>query len=176
DPGTAASAFGLLAECAWIRGDRRRQVAHAVAGLDADPTDRKSRLLLRRARAEERRAAVTADPARQFAHVAFYMDDQGNAGDKVLPEAVRLVFDSDTSAARWHPVHVHRLFDASALREVNARRGVVVGGGGLFIPDTSPNGNSRWQWNVPDAVLRQITVPLVVFAVGYNAFEGQGYS
>ncbi|MEY9210635.1 polysaccharide pyruvyl transferase family protein [Thermobifida halotolerans] len=176
DPAVAASAFGLLAECAWIRGDRQHQVAYARAGLDADPTDRKSGLLLRRARAEERRTAPGADPAEQLAHVAFYMDDQGNAGDKVLPESVRLVFDADASPRRWHSVHAHRLFDEPLLEEVNARRGLVIGGGGLFIPDTSPNGNSRWQWNVPDETLERITVPVVVFAVGYNVFDGQSYA
>ncbi|TDQ43909.1 glycosyltransferase [Actinorugispora endophytica] len=176
DHAAAAAPFGLLAECAWIRGDARGSVAHARAGLDADPTDRKSGLLLRRARAELEAPAFTGDPAEQLAHVAFYMDDQGNAGDKVLPESVRLSFDADPGPRRWHSVHTHRLFDESALREVNARRGLVIGGGGLFIPDTSPNGNSCWQWNVPDEVMERIEVPVAVFAVGYNVFEGQSYA
>jgi hypothetical protein len=51
----------------------------------------------------------------------------------------------------------------------------VVGGGGLFLPDTAPNGNSTWQWNIPDQTLERITVPLAVFAVGYNVFDGQVY-
>ncbi len=50
-----------------------------------------------------------------------------------------------------------------------------MGGGGLFLPDTSPNGNSHWQWNVPDALLARLTAPLAVFAVGYNVFDGQHY-
>lgn len=70
---------------------------------------------------------------------------------------------------------MHRLVDEPALEELNARRGVIVGGGGLFLPDTAPNSNSGWQWNVPDRILGRITVPLVVFAVGYNVFDGQRY-
>lgn len=114
-------------------------------------------------------------PAEQLAHVALFSTGKENAGDKVLPEAVRMCLDTDTGPRRWHPVPVHRLVDEHVLEQVNARRGIIVGGGGLFLPDTWPNGNSAWQWNVPDALLARITVPLAVFAVGYNAFDGQDY-
>ncbi|AXK37609.1 polysaccharide pyruvyl transferase family protein [Streptomyces armeniacus] len=86
-----------------------------------------------------------------------------------------MCLDADTGPDRWHPVPVHRLFGEHALEQVNARRGLVIGGGGLFLPDTWPNGNSAWQWNVPDEMISRITVPLAVFAVGYNAFDGQDY-
>ena len=59
---------------------------------------------------------------------------------------------------------------------MNATAGLIVGGGGLFLPDTAPNGNSGWQWNVTDDVLARIDVPLVVFAVGYNMFPGQTFA
>lgn len=103
------------------------------------------------------------------------MDRQGNAGDKLLPETVRLGFGADTTSRRWHSVHAHRYFDEAAVARVNARRGLVIGGGGLFIPDTMPNGNSAWQWNVPDEHLRAVDVPIMVYAVGFNAFDGQSY-
>ncbi|MEU9388300.1 polysaccharide pyruvyl transferase family protein, partial [Streptomyces sp. NPDC048279] len=95
--------------------------------------------------------------------------------DKLLPETVRLGFGPDTTSRRWHSVHAHRYFDQAALERVNARRGLVIGGGGLFIPDTMPNGNSAWQWNVPDEHLRAIDVPIMIYAVGFNAFDGQSY-
>ncbi|WP_415948132.1 polysaccharide pyruvyl transferase family protein [Streptomyces sp. KLOTTS4A1] len=143
------------------------------------------------------------DPGRQLAHVALYASGQENAGDKELPDAVRRCLSplvdgtgstrtdsvgtdnagtgttravsGDPDPRLWHPVPVHRLFDEAALDQVNARRGLIVGGGGLFLPDTMPNGNSGWQWNIPDELLAQIEVPLAVFAVGFNLFEGQGY-
>ncbi|WP_031525142.1 polysaccharide pyruvyl transferase family protein [Streptomyces sp. NRRL F-5123] len=120
-------------------------------------------------------AGKPAEPGAQLTHVAFYMPHQGNAGDKLLPESVRLAFGPDTGPRRWNAVHAHRLFDEAALKEANSRRALVVGGGGLFIPDTAPNGNSAWQWNVPDDVLRRIDVPVIVYAVGFNAFDGQSY-
>ncbi|MBO7940415.1 polysaccharide pyruvyl transferase family protein [Streptomyces sp. S9] len=172
-PNRAATAFARLAQIAWVHGDDDRARAHATAGLTVDPTHRASRLW------HQRTAGVPAQPAGrpedQLAHVAFYMDRQGNAGDKLLPESVRLTFGPDTGPRRWHPVHAHRLFDEAALERVNARRGLVIGGGGLFIPDTMPNGNSAWQWNVPDELLARIDVPIAVHAVGFNAFDGQSY-
>ncbi|MDG9716246.1 glycosyltransferase [Streptomyces sp. DH24] len=172
-PNRAATAFARLAQLAWVHGDNAEALKYATAGLSVDPTHRSSRLWAQRA------AAVPAQelgaPEDQLAHVAFYMDRQGNAGDKLLPETVRLGFGPDTTSRRWHSVHAHRLFDRAALERVNSRRGLVIGGGGLFIPDTMPNGNSAWQWNVPDEHLRGIDVPVIVYAVGFNAFDGQSY-
>ncbi|MFF0220765.1 glycosyltransferase [Streptomyces sp. NPDC004629] len=172
-PNRAATAYARLAQMAWVHGDNAESLRYATAGLSVDPTHRSNRLWAQRATTVPPQDQGAPDD--QLAHVAFYMDRQGNAGDKLLPETVRLGFGPDTTSRRWHSVHAHRLFDAAALERVNARRGLVIGGGGLFIPDTMPNGNSAWQWNVPDEHLRAIDVPIMVYAVGFNAFDGQSY-
>ncbi|MEU3555551.1 glycosyltransferase [Streptomyces fragilis] len=176
DPGRAAVACARLAQIAWVHGRDDEARRHANTGLSVDPTHRPSRIWAERTRPG---AALPGQqqgaPEDQLAHVAFYMERQGNAGDKLLPESVRQAFGADTTSRRWHPVHAHRLFDRAALERVNARRGLVIGGGGLFIPDTMPNGASGWQWNVSDEALRAIDVPIVVYAVGFNAFDGQSY-
>ncbi|NNN31638.1 polysaccharide pyruvyl transferase family protein [Streptomyces sp. S3(2020)] len=172
-PNRAATAYARLAQMAWVHGDNTESLRHATAGITVDPTHRSSRLWAQRAAAVPAQERGSAED--QLAHVAFYMDRQGNAGDKLLPETVRLAFGPDVTSRRWHSVHAHRLFDEAALERVNARRGLVIGGGGLFIPDTMPNGNSAWQWNVPDGLLNRIDVPIAVFAVGFNAFDGQSY-
>ncbi|MFI6939454.1 glycosyltransferase [Streptomyces sp. NPDC050418] len=181
-PNRAATAFGRLAQIAWVHGDDTTAAGYARDGLTTDPTHRASRLWHQRTAGHALPAQQTGSPADQLAHVAFYMDRQGNAGDKLLPESVRRAVGGaftgaprDTGARDWHSVHAHRLFDEAALARVNARRGLVIGGGGLFIPDTMPNGNSAWQWNVPDELLSRIDVPVAVFAVGFNAFDGQSY-
>ncbi|UYQ64009.1 glycosyltransferase [Streptomyces peucetius] len=172
-PNRAATAHARLAQMAWVHGDNTEALRHATAGMSVDPTHRASRLWAQRAAAVPAQEQGSAEE--QLAHVAFYMDRQGNAGDKLLPETVRLGFGTDTTSRRWHSVHAHRLFDRAALKRVNERRGLVIGGGGLFIPDTMPNGNSAWQWNVADEQLRGIDVPIMVYAVGFNAFDGQSY-
>ncbi|MGW1541174.1 glycosyltransferase [Streptomyces sp. NPDC002309] len=172
-PNRAATAFARLALVSWVHGEDAAAHKHAVQGLTVDPTHRASRIWHQRTIGMP--AQQSGSASEQLAHVAFYMDRQGNAGDKLLPESVRLAFDADTTGRRWHSVHAHRLFDEAALERVNARRGMVIGGGGLFIPDTMPNGNSAWQWNVPDELLKRIDVPIAVYAVGFNAFDGQSY-
>lgn len=172
-PNRAPTAFARLAQIAWIHGDDTTAHQYAVDGLSVDPTHRASRLM--RLRTEAPAGPPEGPAAEQLAHVAFYMPQQGNAGDKLLPESVRLTFGNETGPRRWHSVHAHRLFDEAALERVNARRGLVIGGGGLFIPDTAPNGNSAWQWNVPDETLNRVDVPIMVYAVGFNAFDGQSY-
>ncbi|MFD4524561.1 polysaccharide pyruvyl transferase family protein [Streptomyces sp. NPDC058470] len=172
-PNRAATALSRLAQIAWVHGDDAQAQKYALSGLDMEPMHKASRTWHRRAIGVPVQQAGSAGD--QLAHVAFYMDRQGNAGDKLLPESVRLAFGPETTARRWHPVHAHRLFDEAALERVNARRGLVIGGGGLFIPDTMPNGSSAWQWNVPDELLSRIDVPIAVYAVGFNAFDGQSY-
>ncbi|KUO21659.1 glycosyltransferase [Streptomyces dysideae] len=172
-PNRAATAYARLAQMAWVHGDNASALKYATSGLSVDITHRSSRLWAQRAASVPAQEQDSAED--QLAHVAFYMDRQGNAGDKLLPESVRSAFGPDTTSRRWHSVHAHRLFDEAALDSVNARRGLVIGGGGLFIPDTMPNGNSAWQWNVPDELMRRIDVPIVVYAVGFNAFDGQSY-
>ncbi|MFF8570046.1 polysaccharide pyruvyl transferase family protein [Streptomyces sp. NPDC015408] len=175
-PDVAPRAFAQLARLAWLLGREADAHAYAREGLDADPTDAGCHAWYVRTRAPEPEAAAhEPDPAGQLAHVALFAEGDENAGDKVLPEAVRLCFGTDTGPGHWYPQPVHRLVDEAALEQLNARRGVVVGGGGLFLPDTSPNGNSHWQWNVPDDLLARVTAPLAVFAVGYNVFDGQLY-
>lgn len=174
-PDVAPRAFAQLARLAWIRGQQEAAHTYARDGLETDPSDAGCHSWYVRTRPPAGEPPETAPAGEQLAHVALFAEGQENAGDKVLPEAVRMCFDTDTGPRRWYQQPVHRLVDETALEQLNARRGVVVGGGGLFLPDTSPNGNSHWQWNVPDDVLARVTAPLAVFAVGYNVFDGQLY-
>ncbi|MGP3969528.1 polysaccharide pyruvyl transferase family protein [Streptomyces sp. 6N223] len=174
DPAVAPRAYLQLARLAWLRGADAEAHAHARRGLDADPTDAALRTIHRRT-GPKAPPENAAPPAEQVAHVALHADGRDNAGDKVLPEAVRRCFGPETGPARWHPVPVHRLVTDAVLAELNARRGVIVGGGGLFLPDTWPNGNSGWQWNIPEEMVSRITAPLAIFAVGFNVFDGQHF-
>ncbi|MFD4017794.1 polysaccharide pyruvyl transferase family protein [Streptomyces sindenensis] len=182
-PDFAPRAYGQLARLAWLLGRTEDARGYALAGLESDPTDANCRAWY--TRTSEKAAVGTSSPGapgtpeippgEQLAHVALFADGEENAGDKVLPEAVRSCFTADTGPDRWHQRHAHLLVDEAGLERLNARRAVIVGGGGLFLPDTAPNGNSGWQWNIPDDVLARITAPLAVFAVGYNVFDGQRY-
>jgi lipopolysaccharide biosynthesis glycosyltransferase len=174
----AADAHLALAETAWIVRDLDAAREHSRAALTLEPLRHKARLVhARAARTSPDAGVVTrSDPAGiSLSHAAFYVDPLGNYGDALLPVAVREVVNHVRGVAEWHGVHVHQVFDDAAVDEVNQTSGLLVGGGGLFLPDTSPNGSSGWQWNVPDASLDRLDVPLGLVAVGYNLFPGQQF-
>ncbi|MDM7831995.1 glycosyltransferase [Cellulomonas edaphi] len=174
----ASEAHLSLAETAWVVRDLDGARGHSRAALALEPLRHKARLVHARAArpAPDAEVVATADPAGiTLSHAAFYVDPLGNYGDVLLPAAVREVTTHVRGVAGWHGVHVHQLFDDAAVDAVNQTSGLLVGGGGLFLPDTAPNGNSGWQWNVPDASLDRLTVPLALVAVGYNLFPGQEF-
>lgn len=174
----AADAHLLLAEIAWTVNDLATAREQARQTLALDPLRHKARLVHARAQRSRPDSGVDSptDPSGiPLAHAAFYVDDLGNYGDLLLPVAVRAAVSHRRAVSSWHGLHVHQVLDDAAVEQVNATRGLLVGGGGLFLPDTAPNGNSGWQWNVPDASLDRLDVPLGIVAVGYNVFEGQRF-
>lgn len=114
---------------------------------------------------------AAAKPKRALAHLAVYTDC--NAGDTLIPVTLRDLFDAIIGPSRWHGTNLRRLFGQPDVAAFRRSRGIVLGGGGLFLSDTNPNENSGWQWNCPIPVLRAIDVPIALFAVGYNRFRGQ---
>ncbi|MFC7405045.1 polysaccharide pyruvyl transferase family protein [Georgenia alba] len=170
------------ARIAWVVHDTagaRRSAELALSGGQDRPQARAVLDLL------ERQLPPPDPPAGGIAHVAFFAGRGFNFGDILLPlavqdaigEAVRKAGPAERPAGgpTWLPFHVHQLFDEDYVRLANTQRAVVVGGGGLFLPDTSPNGHSGWQWNVPRTSLEALRVPLFLFAVGYNLFPGQSF-
>ena len=172
----AADGSYFQAETAWIRGDHAAAATHVRAALGRQPVHAKARSLAGRLEAgapDARVRSALSAPGLRLSHAAFYVDELGNFGDELLPVAVRESVAAQRPVESWAGFHVHQVFDEAAVERVNGTDALLVGGGGLFLPDTMPNGNSGWQWNVPDASLRRLEVPLALTAVGYNLFDGQ---
>lgn len=92
-----------------------------------------------------------------------------NAGDTVLSWCVRRFLNFD----KWNIRNVREMVDDVLLDEINASDILVIGGGGLFLPDTNANVISGWQWAVSNEQVEQIRTPFIIFSVGYNYFKGQ---
>lgn len=106
-----------------------------------------------------------------LAHVTYCT--AGNAGDTVLSQCVRRTFEAHMPVGSWDILPVKGEVTGGTIEEINRCGMLVIGGGGLFLPDTNPNAVSGWQWAVSSAQLRQLQVPVCVFSVGYNYFRGQ---
>ncbi|GAA1991120.1 hypothetical protein GCM10009718_31070 [Isoptericola halotolerans] len=174
--GDAADGRYFQGETAWVRGDVEAAAAYVDDALARQPVHAKARSLRRRLAwpsPDARVESTLTEGGLRLSHAAFYVDELGNFGDELLPVAVRESVAALRPVESWTGVHVHQVFDGEVVDRVNATDALLVGGGGLFLPDTMPNAHSGWQWNVPDESLRRLRVPLALTAVGYNLFDGQ---
>jgi len=112
-----------------------------------------------------------SNPHDSLTHVTAY--SVGNVGDTALSECVRQTYRNETGFDSWRLVSVYDPVDDSLVDSINQTKGVLIGGGGLFLPDSNKNNLSGWQWAISKDLLKKIEVPLIVYTVGYNNFRGQ---
>jgi SAM-dependent methyltransferase len=105
-------------------------------------------------------------------HVSYYSAWE-NAGDTVLSKCVRDNFNLINQDIRWNLIKVTDPVTEKTIEEINKGEFLVIGGGGLLLPDSNPNTISGWQWAVSPEFLEKIEVPIFVYAIGYNFFHGQ---
>lgn len=108
----------------------------------------------------------------RFTHIASYVS-RSNAGDVLLPAALRDLFVSECGGINWQSLHAYESVTPEIVEKINQSQGLIIGGGGLFLCDTNKNSISGWQWPCSIEHLESIKVPICVFAVGYNRFRGQ---
>ncbi|WP_374412872.1 polysaccharide pyruvyl transferase family protein [Novosphingobium colocasiae] len=126
--------------------------------------------LLERARL----AAFRRRSPQRGAVVHYGVHRNGNAGDTALFAATRLLFENHLGRQDWIKLPVRSTVRPADVERINRHaKAVLVGGGGLIIPDSVSASQSGWQWNIALADLKRLEVPLVLSAVGYNTFHGQ---
>lgn len=108
---------------------------------------------------------------RLITHVSAFT--YGNAGDTLLPIALRDLWHQGKEAIAWQSQPVYPEVTQELVNKFNQTSGIIIGGGGLFLKDTNANEISGWQWPCSVEMLHKIKVPVVLFAVGYNRFRGQ---
>ena len=104
-------------------------------------------------------------------HITYYRGWE-NTGDTVLSKCVRDVFNSNAKL-RWNLHKITNPVTPKLIAEINRSKFMVLGGGGVFLPDTNKNNISGWQWAISKEQIDSIKVPIVIYAVGYNYFIGQ---
>jgi polysaccharide pyruvyl transferase WcaK-like protein len=99
-----------------------------------------------------------------------------NAGDTVLFETTRRVFDYFLGDNHWYNKLLWEEITPNDVDNINQNfQAVVIGGGGLLLRDQKGaiTSNSGWQWNCPTDLISKFNIPIIVFAVGYNRFRNQ---
>ena len=109
----------------------------------------------------------------KIAHVAAF-HKKGNAGDILLPYAVKKIVQKCSSEKiEWLDIQARDIPDINTIKLINECSMLVIGGGGLFLPDTNYNEISGWQWPISTDLIDQIEVPIYLRGVGFNLFRNQ---
>ncbi len=104
-------------------------------------------------------------------HITYYKI--GNAGDTCLSQCVRKTFEKNNVNSSWKIINVSDEVNDKTINYINNSNGLILGGGGLFLPDTNKNNISGWQWAISKDDVNKINKPIIIFSVGYNYFRGQ---
>jgi len=97
-----------------------------------------------------------------------------NAGDFLLGPATRQWFENNVFKANFSHKSCRDNFDESVINKINSEYdAILVGGGGLILPDTNPNNVSCWQWKISKSDIEKISIPIYVVSIGYNLFYFQ---
>lgn len=107
----------------------------------------------------------------QITHLSAFT--YGNAGDTILPLALQDTWNFEQKSIKWKNQHVYPTVDNKMVDNFNKSKGIIIGGGGLFLKDTNKNNISGWQWPCSIEMIKKIKTPIILFAVGYNRFRGQ---
>lgn len=101
----------------------------------------------------------------------------GNAGDVMIVYAQHGLFDKLLGKQKWvDENHKKKVFAEDVARINRDSKAVIVGGGGVLIPDhhrSVPNTDSDWLWNISLENLRALNKPIIGFGIGYNRMRGQ---
>ncbi len=98
---------------------------------------------------------------------------KGNAGDTAIGTAFDNLFKKEFPDSQITFMNCRKKFSKNDVEVINQHDILVVSGGGLFLYDTFENNESDWQWGISEELLGQISIPIIVYAVGYNKFRGQ---
>lgn len=113
----------------------------------------------------------TGSGGKTATHFSYYSGWE-NAGDTVLSKAVRDNFNI-INPTSWTLEKVTSTITEKTIVLINKKDYMVIGGGGLLLPDSNANTISGWQWAISEELLDKIEVPIIVYAIGYNFFIGQ---
>ena len=104
----------------------------------------------------------------KIAHI--YPHGCKNAGDIYLIWAVKQMFEP----ADWIDINCKQIFEQSHINLINDCDAVIIGGGGLILPNPynfdTPTG---WQVGIPTELIANIVPPIIVYAIGWNLFRNQ---
>ena len=99
--------------------------------------------------------------------------DIGNVGDNILVFALQKSIAKVLGDVNFINLYLKKLAGEPDIHLFNLSKGIVIGGGGLFLKDSFPDSVSGWQFPLSTEQISMIESPMFMLAVGYNRFRGQ---
>jgi polysaccharide pyruvyl transferase WcaK-like protein len=97
----------------------------------------------------------------------------GNFGDCALIQGTKDAFEKRFGDIEWITWPLRYQVPVGAFKTINSCDLVLIGPGGLILPDTVPDSVSGWQLNLSTKHIKNLQVPVVVLGIGWNLFQGQ---
>ena len=112
----------------------------------------------------------------KVAHI-YASNAKRNSGDFMLGKAAKWYFEKYIAKKKCVFTDLDcrnaNLYSGTNVDKLNSFDAIMVGPGGLILPDSAPNKISCWQWVIHKNSYPKIKVPIHVIAIGWNLFYGQ---
>lgn len=99
-----------------------------------------------------------------------------NSGDFLLGISTKKYFQQkflDNKKCSFTNIDCRQKFTNEIINKINTFDYIIIGGGGLILPDSNPNKISCWQWSISKELYSKIIKPIYVISIGYNLFYNQ---
>jgi hypothetical protein len=114
---------------------------------------------------------------KKVAHI-YASNAKFNSGDLMLGISTKKYFQEkylENEECKFTDIdcRIPNTFNLNNIEKLNQFDYILVGGGGLILPDSATNNISAWQWVISKDSYDKITKPIYVISIGYNLFYGQ---
>jgi len=109
-------------------------------------------------------------------HFGIHNTENKNSGDTVLFKLTQKLFNTFQSNIEWTNKNLWEPIDQEDIKKINLNFDyLLIGGGGLLLRDQkgAENSISGWQFNCSTELIKKISIPVIVFGIGYNRFRRQ---
>jgi len=114
----------------------------------------------------------------RIAHI-YATSAKKNSGDFMIGIATKRYFLEEvlktSDNAEFVDINCRKAenFTEAKVKELNNFDYLIIGAGGLILPDSSPNKISGWQLHLHKSLYNLIQKPIYVISIGYNLFYNQ---
>ncbi|MDG1689743.1 MAG: polysaccharide pyruvyl transferase family protein, partial [Flavobacteriales bacterium] len=109
-------------------------------------------------------------------HFGIHKIENKNSGDTVLFKLTQKLFNKFQNNIEWTNKNLWEPIDEDDINKINTNFDfILIGGGGLLLIDQkgAENSKSGWQFNCSTPLIKKISIPVIVFGIGYNRFRRQ---